>query len=122
MKSTDNDKRSTKDGPLGPSSSFLKRWAFLFAGILVIGIFSSVIGPWIVELPLMKPVNQVIQERGIEANLYDYTEIELFGDADFYMRHAMNGLAKDSSYFISIIVGAALFGLIVWIGYKFILD
>ncbi len=119
MKSVDN-KNYKKDGPSGPSS-FLKRWTFLLTGILVIGIFSSVIGPWIVELPLMKPVNQVIQERGIEANLYDYTEVELFGDADFYMRHAMNGVPKDSSYFISIIVGVILFALIIWLGYKFIL-
>lgn len=118
MKPVDNDK---KGGPFGPSS-FLQRWTFLLLGILAIGIFASVIGPWIVELPLMKPVNQVIQERGIEANLYDYTEVELFGDADFYMRHAMDGSPKDLSYFISIIVGATLFGLIIWIGYRFILD
>jgi hypothetical protein len=69
----------------------------------------------------MKAVDTVIQERGIEANLYDYTEVEMFAEADFYMRHALDGLQNDSSYILSIIIGAVLFGIIAWIGYRFVL-
>jgi len=99
----------------------LHRWASLLFGILLIFVFVSVIAPWILELPYMKSVNHVIQERGIEANLYDYTEVELFADAEFYMRHAMEDSPKDTSYMISIIAGVLLFSLAVWIGYKYVL-
>ena len=99
----------------------LHRWASFLSGILLIFVFVSFIAPWIMELPYMKPVNTVIQERGIEANLYDYTEVELFADAEFYMRHAMEDSPKDTGYLISIISGVLLFSLAVWIGYKYVL-
>ncbi len=99
----------------------LHRWASLLSGIFLIFIFVSVIAPWILGLPYMKSVNSVIQERGIEANLYDYTEVELFADAEFYMRHAMEDSPKDAGYIVSIISGALLFSLAVWIGYKYVL-
>jgi hypothetical protein len=99
----------------------LHRWVSFLSGIFLIYVFVSVIAPWVMGLPFMKPVNDVIQERGIEANLYDYTEVELFADAEFYMRHAIEDSPKDTSYIISIISGALLFSLAVWIGYKYIL-
>ena len=99
----------------------LHRWASFLSGIFLIVIFVSVVAPWIMELPYMKPVNAVIQERGIEANLYDYTEVELFADAEFYMRHAMEDTPKDTGYIGSIIIGAMLFFLAMWIGYKYVL-
>ena len=108
-------------GDLKGDRGVLHRWISFLSGILAIFIFVSVIGPWIMELPYMKPVNQVIQERGIEANLYDYTEVALFADAEFYMRHAMENVPKDTSYIISIILGALFFSLAVWIGYKYVL-
>jgi hypothetical protein len=45
----------------------------------------------------------------------------MFAEADFYMRHALDGLQNDSSYILSIIIGAVLFGIIAWIGYRFVL-
>jgi hypothetical protein len=45
----------------------------------------------------------------------------MFAEADFYMRHAMDGLQKESSYIMSIISGVLLFSLAVWIGYKYVL-
>ena len=99
----------------------LHRWASFLSGIFLIFVFVSVIAPWIMELPYMKPVNAVILEKGIEANLYDYTEVELFADADVYMRHAMEDSPKDTGYLISIISGVLLFSLAVWIGYKYVL-
>ena len=118
MRLFDHDKNR---GGLNSPSTALRRWGSFFLGILIIVIFVSVIAPWILNLPYMKAVDAVIQERGIEANLYDYTEVEMFAEADFYMRHAMDGLQKESSYIMSIIIGALLFGVIVWIGYRFVL-
>lgn len=77
--------------------------------------------PWILELPYIKPINKVIQEQGIEANLYDYTEVELFDVADFEMRHALEDLPRDSGYIMTVVIGIVLFSFIIWIGYKFIL-
>jgi hypothetical protein len=99
----------------------LHRWVSFLSGIFLIFIFVSLVAPWIMGLPYMKPVNDVIQERGIEANLYDYTEVELFADAEFYMQHAMEDSPKDAGYIISIISGMLLFSLAVWIGYKYVL-
>lgn len=118
MRLFDHDKNR---GGLNSPSTALRRWGSFFLGILIIVIFVSVIAPWILNLPYMKAVDAVIQERGIEANLYDYTEVEMFAEADFYMRHAMDGLQKESSYIMSIIIGAVLFGVIAWIGYRFVL-
>jgi hypothetical protein len=118
MRSFDHYKN--RDGLNSPSPA-LRRWGSFFSGLLIIVIFVSVIAPWILNLPYMKAVDAVIQERGIEANLYDYTEVEMFAEADFYMRHALDGLQKESSYIMSIIIGAVLFGVIAWIGYRFVL-
>jgi hypothetical protein len=105
----------------GGGRGVLHRWASFLSGIFLIFIFISVVAPWILGLPYMKSVNRVIQERDIEANLYDYTEVELFADAEFYMRHAMEDSPIDTGYIISIISGVLLFSLAVWIGYKYVL-
>jgi hypothetical protein len=112
-----NSPAPARDGGRG----VLHRWASLLSGIFIIFVFVSVVAPWIMGLPYMKPVNDVIQERGIEANLYDYTEVELFADAEFYVRHAMEDSPIDTGYIVSIISGVLLFSLAVWIGYKYVL-
>jgi hypothetical protein len=75
-----SDSNKEKGGLKSPPSA-VRRWGSLFFGILIIVIFVSVIAPWILNLPYMKAVDTVIQERGIEANLYDYTEVEMFAEA-----------------------------------------
>ena len=121
VSTTGNEIPNSPASVRGRGRGVLHRWASFLSGIFLISIFVSVVAPWILELPYMKPVNTVIQERGIEANLYDYTEVALFADAEFYMRHALADSPKDAGYIISIISGVLLFSLAVWIGYRYVL-
>ena len=100
-----------------PPKSAIRRWGSLFLGVLIIVLFTSVIAPWIMELPYVRDVNKVIQDRGIEANTYFYTETEEFDEADDYMTEALKDSPTGSGL---IILGWVIFGTILWIGYRFL--
>jgi hypothetical protein len=44
-----------------------------------------VVGPALLERPALRPMAEAIEARGIEANMYFYTEVEAFYDANVYM-------------------------------------
>ena len=61
----------------------------LLASVLIIIIFLFVIGPWGEKLPGFQPLVDFIDERGIEANMYFYTEVEEFSEAQINMNNTM---------------------------------
>lgn len=67
----------------------VKRLAGLLACILAIALFMFYIGPALEQTPALKPVMQAIDERGIEANMYFYTEVEEFSEANINMNNTM---------------------------------
>lgn len=73
----------------GPAGKGLRGVAGLAAGILVIAVFMFCIGPQM-EKPLhMKPLADFIDERDINANMYFYTEVEEFSEANINMDNTM---------------------------------
>jgi hypothetical protein len=71
-------------------------WGLLIS-VLIIIIFLFVIGPWGEELPGFKPLADFIDERGIEANMYFYTEVEEFSEAEINMNNTMQFPPRDLS-------------------------
>ena len=63
--------------------------ALLFC-VLAIIFCLFYIGPQLEKLPLFQPIARFIDERGIEANVYFYTEVEEFSEAHINMDNSMD--------------------------------
>jgi hypothetical protein len=63
--------------------------ALLFS-VLTILFFLFYIGPQLETLPVFQPIARFIDERGIEANMYFYTEVEEFSEAHINMDNSMD--------------------------------
>ena len=75
--------------PHNPAGKSLRGVAGLAACILVIVVFMFYIGPQM-EKPLqMKLLADFIDERDINANMYFYTEVEEFSEANINMDNTM---------------------------------
>ena len=68
--------------PAGPRS--LTPWLTILAFLAGVLVFMFVIGPWGLETSAMKPVADTIEDLGIEANAYYYTEVPEFFDAQVF--------------------------------------
>ena len=69
----------------------------LLISIFIVIIFLFVIGPWVEKLPVFQPLADFIDERGIEANMYFYTEVEEFSEAQINMNNTMQFPPRDLS-------------------------
>ena len=67
----------------------------LLISVLIIIVFLFVIGPWAEKLPGFQPLADFIDERGIEANMYFYTEVEEFSEAQINMNNTMQFPPRD---------------------------
>ena len=63
--------------------------ALLFS-VLAIMFCLFYVGPQLEKLPLFQPIARFIEERGIEANVYFYTEVEEFSEAHINMDNSMD--------------------------------
>ena len=63
--------------------------ALLFS-VLAIIFCLFYIGPQLEKFPLFQPIARFIDERGIEANVYFYTEVEEFSEAHINMDNSMD--------------------------------
>jgi hypothetical protein len=63
--------------------------ALLFS-VLAILFCLFYVGPQLEKLPLFQPIARFIDERGIDANMYFYTEVEEFSEAHVNMDNTMD--------------------------------
>lgn len=63
-----------------------KRWMRLGICALLVAGFLFVGAPMLTQLPLIEPIARTIDERGIDAGAYFYTEADSY---DLYLRHAL---------------------------------
>ncbi len=63
--------------------------ALLFS-VLAIMFCLLYVGPQLEKLPLFKPIARFIEERGVEANMYFYTDLEEFSEAHINMDNSMD--------------------------------
>ena len=67
----------------------IKRLAAFVACIAVIALFMFVIGPRGEQSDLLRPMAEFIEEHDINANVYFYTEVEEFSEANINMENTM---------------------------------
>jgi len=67
----------------------LKRVVYLLISVLAILFFMFYLGPKLQQPLGLKPIADFIDERDIEANMYFYTEVELFSEAHVIMENSM---------------------------------
>ena len=61
----------------------------LIMGILVILAFMYWVGPWMKQVPMIRPMVELIETRDIDAGAYYYTDIEEFSEAEFNVNHSL---------------------------------
>ncbi len=61
----------------------------LAAAIAAVLFFMLWLGPKMESAPFFQPMAEFIEERGIEANMYFYTEVEAFSEANINMDNTM---------------------------------
>ncbi|MBC7357189.1 MAG: hypothetical protein H5U10_01495 [Desulfacinum sp.] len=82
------------EGPWRPSAR-ATGWIKLAVGVFFIWLFMFVIGPWLQKAPSVKPLAQFIEESGIEATAFYYTEVEQTGDAEVDIRSTFRFMPQD---------------------------
>jgi hypothetical protein len=67
----------------------MHRWIALFIGILILWLLMAYVGPWGRQTETLRPIMEFIEERGIDATAYYYTDIEEFAEAEMNITHTM---------------------------------
>jgi len=71
-------------------SGKLKRVGALLICVLAVLTFILYLAPRLEKPLMLEPVARFIDERDIEANMYFYTEVEVFSEAHLYMENSMD--------------------------------
>jgi hypothetical protein len=72
-------------------------WLMLGIWIAAVAFFMLVAGPALLRHPALRPMAETIESRGIEANMYFYTEVEAFYDANVNMDNTWDYLLRDKA-------------------------
>jgi hypothetical protein len=67
----------------------MSRWARLFIGLFIIWLLMAYVAPWGRQTAMFRPVMDLIEERGINATSYYYTDSEEFAEAEFQITHSL---------------------------------
>ena len=70
-------------------AGILQRWARLFIGIFILWLLMAYAAPWGRQTAMFRPMMDLIEERGIKATSYYYTDIEEFAEAENNITHAL---------------------------------
>jgi hypothetical protein len=102
--------------------SRIRAWGLLIFFSILIVAFGSVIGPWIQNnIPTMRQIVQVIEERDIDSAAYFYTEIEASDDGEQYLRESIRFSGhKDARLNFTFLSGVAICIIILLLGYRFL--
>lgn len=74
----------------GGRPSATKRWTRLAVCLLGLWAFIFVIAPELRRIEAVDTMAQYVEDSGIEATALYYTEVEETGDAENYLRSALN--------------------------------
>lgn len=88
-------KQTAPGGPSVPCGA--RGWLMLGIWIAAVALFMLAVGPALLKLPALRPMAEVIAARGIEANMYFYTEVEAFYDANVTMDNTWAYPRRDGS-------------------------
>ena len=87
------ESRSNSKDPVSrrskPGAGLMKRWAGLFIGLFIIWLLMAYAAPWGRQTETLRPIMDLIEERGIEATAYYYTDLEEFAEAEDNITHSL---------------------------------
>ncbi len=75
-------------GPQSPPGR-LKSWLKLCLGVAVLLFLIYVVGPFVDDLPGIKPIASFVDDSGINAAAFYYTGVEEVGDAVVSIRNSL---------------------------------
>ena len=70
--------------------SLLRRLTGLVISIILILVFMLYLGPWFEQSSMVQPIARFIEANDINANMYFYTEVEEFSEANLNMQNSMD--------------------------------
>ena len=70
-------------------AGWLQRWARLFIGVFILWLLMAYVAPWGRQTAMFRPIMDLIEERGIKATSYYYTDIEEFAEAETQVTHSL---------------------------------
>lgn len=82
------------DGTQSPSGR-LRSWFKLCLGIAVLWFLTYVVGPFVDNLPGIKPVTSFIDDSGINTPAFYYTGVEEVGEAVVSIRNSLEYPPKE---------------------------
>jgi hypothetical protein len=66
-----------------------QRWARLCIGIFILWLLMAYVAPWGRQTAMFRPMMDLIEERGIKATSYYYTDSEEFAEAETQITHSL---------------------------------
>ena len=72
-----------------PGLGLMRRWIGLFIGILILWLLMAYVAPWGRQTATLRPMMDIIEERGIKVTSYYYTDIEEFAEAEINITHSL---------------------------------
>lgn len=87
---TEINRQLTQSSSDTRTPSLLKRLTGLMVSIIVILVFMLYIGPWLEQSSMVQPIARFIEAHDINANMYFYTEVEEFSEANLNMQNSMD--------------------------------
>jgi len=88
MRSKEERTRLRPGGSQNPPGR-LKSWLKLFIGIAALWFLTYVVGPFVDNLPWIKPATSFIDDSGINTPAFYYTAVEEVGDAEAFIRNSL---------------------------------
>ncbi len=71
-----------------------KGWLQLIIAISLVLGFMLYLGPWMERLPYFQSIAKYIEENDINTNVYFYTEVEEFSEAEVNLQNTMDYIVK----------------------------
>jgi len=111
--------RSTDEGRR--SASF-RAWGLLVFGFFCVWAFAFVVGPWLQNnIPTLRQIAQVVEEREIDAGAYFYSENKESYEGEQYLIESLKlGAPEEVGFTLPFVLCILLCGFILWIGYRFL--
>ena len=103
-------------------SSRLRSWGFLVTGFICVWVFAFVVGPWFQDnIPTLRKIVNVIEEREIDAGAYFYSENKESYEGEQYLLESLRlGIPEEVGFTLPFIGCIVLCGVILWIGYRYL--
>ena len=87
---TEINRQLTQSSSGTKTPSLLRRLTGLMVSIILILVFMLYLGPWLEQSSMVQPIARFIEAHDIDANMYFYTEVEEFSEANLNMQNSMD--------------------------------